>query len=283
MPRVKPSAAPTDGILAVTLTFSIIETLARSRSALGVTELAHVVDATKSRIHRHLVTLSHAGYVTQDPRTEKYSIGSGMVALAQAIATSVDIVAIARPALTKLRDDFGHTTLIAKCEGDQVRVLDVALGTSDYAIIQRAGNFLPPNTLHCSALGKIALAFGPPELLQDVLSRRLVKITPCTITDRRALIAEIDRVRSRGWACVPDERMMGFNAIAVPIMDAQANLAAMIGVIGATRILSAKPSPELVAGIRRAGASISAASGVPLSQPSLAWTRGIADRRTEGR
>ena len=261
MPRVKFSSTPSDGILAVTLTFSIIEALAKSNSGLGVTALAKIVGATKSRVHRHLVTLTQAGYAVQDRQTEKYRVGPGMVVLAQAITTGVDIVAIARPALARLRDEFGHTTLIARLEGEQIRVLDVALGTSEFSIVQRPGNVLTSNMLHCSALGKIALAFGPCELAQNVLSRRLPKVTPNTITNPRALSVELDRVRKRGLSDVPDEGMIGFNALAVPVIDGQTNLAAMIGMIGPTRILPAKPSANLVSSIKRAGTEVSAALG----------------------
>jgi DNA-binding IclR family transcriptional regulator len=115
--------------------------------------------------------------------------------------------------------------------------------------------------LHCSALGKIALAFGPCELAQNVLSRRLPKVTPNTITNPRALSVELDRVRKRGLSDVPDEGMIGFNALAVPVIDGQTNLAAMIGMIGPTRILPAKPSANLVSSIKRAGTEVSAALG----------------------
>src|SRR4029077_3194962 len=149
MPRVKFNSTPSDGVLAVTLTFSIMEGLAKSNSGLGVTALAKSVGATKSRVYRHLVTLTQAGYVVQDQQTEKYRIGPGMVVLAQAVITGVDIVAIARPALTRLRDEFGHTALIARLEGEQIRVLDVALGTSEFSVVQRPGNVLAPDMLHC--------------------------------------------------------------------------------------------------------------------------------------
>jgi IclR family transcriptional regulator, KDG regulon repressor len=261
MPRVKTSGASTDGVLAVTLTFSIVEALTRSKVALGVTELSKIVDATKSRIHRHLVTLVQAGYVTQNAQTEKYSIGSRMVSLAQNIVTGVDIIAIARPVLTRLRDDFGHTAVLAQLEGDCVRILDVALGTSDYAIVQRVGNGLPRDTLHCSALGKVALAFGPAELLRSVLSRPLSRKTSHTLDNPRALKSDLDRVRSRGWATVPDEGIVDFNAIAAPILDAKEGLTAMIGIIGATRVLPARIPSNLIASIRRAGAVISESLG----------------------
>jgi DNA-binding IclR family transcriptional regulator len=269
MPRVTSSANLSDGVLAVTLTFSIVEALAKSRSGLGVTELAKQVDATKSRVHRHLVTLRQSGYVTRDLQTEKYCVGPAMVVLAQEIISGVDLVAIARPVLARLRDDFGHTALIARCEGEQIRVLDAALGNSDFAIVQRPGNVLGPDMLHCSALGKIALAFGPPELLQNLLSRRVPKVTSNTITDPRGLRAELDLVRKRGWANVPDEGMIGFNAFAAPISDARANLVAMVGVIGATRILPPDPLPDLITSLQRAGSQIAAALGGSHAAPTF--------------
>src|ERR1700722_20212373 len=116
MPRVKFSSTRSDGILAVTLTFSIIEALAKSNSGLGVTALAKLVGATKSRVHPHLVTLTQAGYLEQDQQPEKYRVGPGMVVLAQAVITGVDIVAIARPALAQLRDEFGTPHFIRRLE-----------------------------------------------------------------------------------------------------------------------------------------------------------------------
>lgn len=273
MPRVKTSSASGGGVLAVTLTFSIVEALASSRDPLGVTELSKMVDATKSRIHRHLVTLAKAGYVARDTRSEKYCIGLRMVSLAQNIATGVDIVAVAQPVLREICDSFGHTAVTAKLEGEQIRIIDVALGTSDYAIVQRVGNTLPRDMLHCSALGKIALAFGPTELLQRILSRPLARKTPNTLDNPRVLKTNLDRVRSQGWSNVPDEAIIGFNAVAVPVLDARNQLAAMIGIIGATRVLPAKPPSNLIAGIRHAGAVVSKALGATAQQMDEASRR----------
>ena len=261
MPRVKGSAESGAGILAVTLTFRIVEALANHPPALGVTELARLLDATKARIYRHLLTLCQAGYVTQDPKTEKYQIGSRMIALAHLLSSNIDLVSEARKALLSLRDSFGHTVILAAVDGDTIRVLDVALGTSAYAIVQRAGNTLQPDTMHCSALGKIALAFGPKRLMDEQTRKPLRKLTENTITSVRLLKREIEQVRKRGWAMVPDESIVGFNAIAVPILDAHSALAAVIGVIGSTRALSAKPSFDLIETLKKNGAAISRTLG----------------------
>jgi IclR family transcriptional regulator, KDG regulon repressor len=275
MPRVKGSSGSGDGILAVDLTFRIVEALAGSPPGLGVTELARLLNATKARIYRHLVTLSRSGFVAQNPVTEKYCVGPRMVSLASSIANGVDLIACARPVLIGLRDEFGHTAILTKLERDQIRVLEVALGTSDFAIMQRVGNTLPAAMLHCTALGKIALAFGPEHLAQDVLARPLKKMTADTIGNARALQQELGRVRKQGWAIVPNEGIVGFNAVAVPVLDADASLAAMVGVIGATRDLPANPSTDLIKSLKRAGETISGALGYATERgpPSIKYSR----------
>jgi IclR family transcriptional regulator, KDG regulon repressor len=96
-------------------------------------------------------------------------------------------------------------------------------------------------------------------------------MTANTITKAGALKQELGRVRKQGWAMVPDEGAIGFNALAVPVLDANASLAAMLGVIGATRGLPANPPSELVTALKRAGQTISSALGyVNRAQPDQA-------------
>ena len=69
-------------------------------------------------------------------------------------------------------------------------------------------------------------------------------------------------MRKRGWAAVPDEGMIGFNALAVPIFDAQQNLTAMVGVIGPTRLLPAAAPADIVESLLRTEVQIASALGV---------------------
>jgi hypothetical protein len=56
-------------------------------------------------------------------------------------------------------------------------------------------------------------------------------------------------VRSQGWSNVPDEAIIGLNAVAAPVLDARYELVAMIGIIGANKELSAKLPFHVIAGI----------------------------------
>lgn len=263
MSRVKSGPNSGDGILAVGLTLRLIETLATSGSALGVTELATKLCATNSRIYRHLATLEQEGYVAQDVKSEKYKLGPRMIALSQAILGKADIIGSVRPVLTELRDRFGHTTVFAQLEGEQIRIVDAAVGTTDYAIMQRAGSILPSSVLHCSALGKVALAFGPEQLLQKIISRPLKKRTDRTVTSPQALMEAVKQVKKIGWASVPGEWIEGFNALAAPVFNSTRHLAGMLGVIAPTHQLPAKPPSEMVAMLRRMASTISQSLGAP--------------------
>jgi DNA-binding IclR family transcriptional regulator len=260
MPRVKSDANSGDGILAVSLALRLIETLATAGSPLGVTELATKLGATNSRIYRHLATLEQEGYVAQDAKSEKYKLGPRIVALAQTILGKADLIGNVRPVLTEIRDKFGHTTVFAQLEGEQIRILDAAVGTTDYAIMQRAGSILPSSVLHCSALGKIALAFGPEQLLQKIVSRPLKRRTDRTVTNPQALIEALKQVRKNGWASVPGEWMEGLNALAAPVFDST-RLTGMLGVIAPTHQLPAKPPSGLVSTLRSMAQDLSRSLG----------------------
>jgi DNA-binding IclR family transcriptional regulator len=72
--------------------------------------------------------------------------------------------------------------------------------------------------LHCSATGKVLLAFNPPEVLDAVVERGLARRTPRTITNPKILREKIAEVRERGYAVEQEELTTGYMAVAVPIV-----------------------------------------------------------------
>src|SRR5205823_1328888 len=86
--------------------------------------------------------------------------------------------------------------------------------------------------VHCTASGKLLLAFGPRELLDNAL--RAAPFPACTknsITSARALKRELTEIRRRGYSEDDQELLIGVNCLAVPIHnragDVVAGLAAM--------------------------------------------------------
>jgi DNA-binding IclR family transcriptional regulator len=87
-----------------------------------------------------------------------------------------------------------------------------------------------PSIAHATSAGKVMLAFTDRPLPGGPLEA----YTTRTITSTRVLAAEIDRVRSQGYAEGLEEREPGLNAVAAPIWSATATLAAIVALQGPT-------------------------------------------------
>ena len=108
--------------------------------------------------------------------------------------------------------------------------------------------------LHASAAGKLLLAEWDDRALTTWIRRvRPRRLTSSTLTAPGALLAEVARVRDRGWAEIDGESEPGLASVSVPVRDAQGALVAMIGFSGPSERLD---RAALVAPLRRAASDL---------------------------
>ena len=137
------------------------------------------------------------------------------------------LVDAAGPVLRRLAEESGETANL---------VLPRAVGTE--AIAQHDGRHLLGATnwvgrelpLHCTAAGKLFLAFGATTLPEG----ELAACTAATIVDRSALERELDAVREQGYATLVDELEDGLSVVGAPVRDAGGTVVAALTVAGAT-------------------------------------------------
>ncbi len=245
-------------ISAVVTTLSIMEAMVDHGEPIGVSELAKIVGANKPRTYRHLRTLVQRQYVMQDAETDNYFLTQKLFHLGQSIAAGINFVKEARRIMPELRQQTGQTVSIGQVEGGGVRILDILKHRSAIEITT------PPGTLfdfHSSAQGKVALAFGPAHLLDEVVKKKLKRRTQYTNINPKSLAAEVAVVARNGWAVAPEEALMGVNALAAPIFDAASELVGTITIVGSIQHLPAQPDSAVIAAVRSAAAEISARLG----------------------
>jgi DNA-binding IclR family transcriptional regulator len=207
----------------------ILEALADDSGELGVTELGRRLGVHKTTASRLVSTLAEHDLVERSPTTEKYRLGLGLVRLASAAASGLDLVRQARPILEKLAEETRETVNLAVLDDDRVVNIDQVASPRLIVNVNWVGKGTP---LHCTSNGKILLAHLPQKDRERLVARRLERLTDRTIIDRTVLRGQLDEARARGFAVALEELEVGLNAVAAPVRDSGGQVIAAVSVAG---------------------------------------------------
>ena len=84
---------------------------------------------------------------------------------------------------------------------------------------------------YCSTMGHVLLAALPPEKARDILLASDRKpLTPKTVTDVDALMAEFACIREQNYAIIDEEIEVGIRSIAVPVYNKRGEVVAALNV-----------------------------------------------------
>lgn len=183
----------------------------------GVTQLSEGLRIHKSRVHRILRTLSAAGYVEQDPGTQKYRLGTRMQS-ALATDTETRLKAVARPFLLALQQRTKGAIHVRAPRGDANVIIDAIESPLPLRLVRPVGEV---NPIYFGASGKALLAFAARQVLEASLPRASAwkRFTERSIASRELFLKELDRVRRAGYAYTDEEAIGGVRSIAAPILD----------------------------------------------------------------
>jgi DNA-binding IclR family transcriptional regulator len=239
---------------------ALLLALGDSQGEAGVTELARRLGLHKSTASRLLATLQKRGLVEQDEETGKYRLGLVVIRLAERAERTLDLRGISMPELERLARLTHETTGLGVLEADSFLTVAQADGPNLIAVGDWTGRSTP---LHCVAAGKVLLAALAEREVLRIVRRGLVTYTERTITELEPLLAELARIRRRGYATALGEYEVGLNEVAAAVHDARGNVVAAVDVWGPAFRLTPRRIPELVLQAQEAAAAISARIGGP--------------------
>lgn len=204
---------------------------------LGITTLASRLRLAKSTVHRLASTLTSAGFLEQNAETGKYRLGVTLFELGALVRRRMDVANEARPKLRELLEKTGETVQLGIV--DHFSVLYVYEMESPRAIRMAAavGGRAP---LHCTAVGKVLLAFQPEEYVKQLIDRGLATYTSKTPTRRETVLHMLEEVKARGHAIDDEESESGLRAIAAPVRNHTGAVIAALGVAAPVQRMSKK-------------------------------------------
>jgi IclR family pca regulon transcriptional regulator len=197
---------------------AILECFSREHQALGIAELADLVGISRSTTHRYAITLMALGYLEQDSK-RKYRLSARSMGPGRAAIGAIRRQIPARLALEELRDETGHTVSMGVLDGSRVIYIHRLPGhrRGQYTIDRDLG--VGANVpVYCTALGKVLLASISDAERRELLAEiELIPHGPHSITEKRKLAAELDRINVRGVVVSDEELTIGSRSIAVLI------------------------------------------------------------------
>lgn len=241
-------------IQSVVITGQIIEALAAAGQPMRLTALASQLGEPKAKMHRHLSTLKHLGFVDQDAKTETYRLGLKLVYIGQSAIDQFDLRRLAEPYMSRLRDLTRQTVVLSTPASGDAIINAVVESPNLVTISVRLGYRLPA---HASAQGRLNLAFAPPAVQQRILARKLQAFTPRTMVDPAKLRERLTQIRQQLFDVSMDETLLGISAVAAPILNFDNELVGAIAIVGTTQDVHEPVDPEQLKLLRACTKAIS--------------------------
>jgi IclR family transcriptional regulator, acetate operon repressor len=217
------------------------EMLARllaSDAPMSLGDLAEAADLPKSTASRLLTALERHGLVHQAGQRGKLEPGPAILRFAHRGGVERHIVELAQPALEALSHASHETVNLSVPTPNGVEHLAQVDGRHFLGAGQWVGRRVD---CHCTANGKVLLAFGAAELPPG----RLTRMTPSTLVARAALDRQLQAVRREGFATTIDELEVGLSALAAPVRGPDGHVIAALSISGPTLRLTRARIAEL--------------------------------------
>lgn len=198
----------------------LLEQVSRADKPQTLTEIIGLLRQPKPTVYRMLQQLEQAGLLVKEPDGKRYAPGPRLSRLAEDVLLNAQVRASRHAILQRLVDETGETCNFTMQSGTEVVYLDRVETAWPLRFHLQPGSRVP---IHCSASGKLFLAYMPPAQRNRLLDLiRYQAYTPNTITTRIRLEAELARVRAQGYALDNEEYLDGLVCIAVPVFDPRA-------------------------------------------------------------
>jgi DNA-binding IclR family transcriptional regulator len=202
------------GLQLIARAADVLRALESAPDGLTLSELSVAVGLPKSTVHRIVAALESEDFVGAGARG-RLRLGRGLAQLGAAARGALRQEL--RPILVRAAQELEETVDLSILDGSEARFIDQIPSTHRLRAVSAVGVSFP---LHSTANGKALLAALPAEHAAAILPPRLSRDTTNTITSRRDLWAELERVRAEGIAFDDEEHTDGICAVGAVVHDA---------------------------------------------------------------
>ena len=206
---------------------SVLEAFSTGAPRLSLKQLAESTGLPQSTTHRLASELVAWGGLE---RVEGggYQIGLRLWEIGALAVRGESLREIALPFMQDLYDATRENVHLAILDGTEALYIEKITGRGAARVVSRRGGRLP---LHATGVGKVLLAYGPEDLLAEVLANGLTRYTAHTIVMPGHLRRALTKIRREGVAFANEEMSIGTVSVASPILASPASAIAALAVV----------------------------------------------------
>jgi DNA-binding IclR family transcriptional regulator len=184
----------------------------------ALNDIAAGLGITKSHCHNILKTLTHEGWLVYDETRRLYLLAPRLLADISCLTGRRSPSALIHDELVKLSRATGTPCVLTRVERDGSFVaIDKAEEAAELIVSVPIGHRFPPDA---PAQMRVRLAWMPEEERRQELARwRPRAYTKTTLVRKKAVLAELEATRQRGYSISRAEYSPGVMTLAVPIFD----------------------------------------------------------------
>src|SRR5471032_531540 len=243
------------GVGAVSRLFAVMRCLGNGPDGgERVTQLAERVGLSQPTTHRLLRSLMDEGMVEQDQRSKRYRLSLEFFALAATAGNTGNLRDVVRPSLLRLSASLGDSLFLLARSGFDAICLDRSEGP--FPIRTFTGDIGGLVALGVGQGSLAILAFLPEDERDTVIRYNLPRLKDFHLYDEVFLRAEVENVRSLGYAARNTGVLEGMAGLAVPILDRNGHAVAALSVATISDRLGPGRLPTVVELLKREAAAI---------------------------
>ena len=224
---------------------AVLESFDTERQRLNATLTAERAGLTRAAARRHLLTLTHLGYLETDGRY--FWLSSKVLRFSGNYLASARLPRALQPTLNRLTIQAQESFSAVVLDGDEVVIVarsgndrNASTGTNGRVIAYglHLGARLPA---HATSTGRVLLAAKSQAAFNEWMKgRQLQRMTPLTTVEARPFRALIASIRQHDFCLASEEHELGVHALAVPLRNSQGVTVAALNAVASHSRMSAQ-------------------------------------------
>jgi IclR family pca regulon transcriptional regulator len=223
---------------------AVLESFDTERQRLNATLTAGRTGLTRAAARRHLLTLTHLGYLETDG--SYFWLSSKVLRFSGSYLASARLPRALQPSLNRLAAQVQESFSAVVLDGDEVVI--VARSGDDRNFSGTGGGRVTAYGLHLGArlpahatsTGRVLLAAKTKTAFNEWMKGRdLQRMTPLTTVDVRAFRVLIEKTRREDFCLASEEHELGVHALAVPLRNSKGVAVAALNAVASHTRMSA--------------------------------------------